>query len=157
MSHRAKKKPPSTQMYRHFAVITVVATGLLAMLAEGSGAGAVARRAEQPNDRGSTQLETEANRQPVTTAPQQPGGVWGTSSGPGFAASSAGSVFARSGPLAGDRNLRDAGYGPDYLSQFTPEERTELAQAAAVNTAGADVRKTSLEGASRLRSGSVGR
>ncbi|MXO58724.1 hypothetical protein GRI89_04110 [Altererythrobacter salegens] len=154
MSHRYKKSAPSTHMHRHFAVVTVVATGLLAIFADGHNAEALAQKVEEQKVQ--HEVKAEAPKK-VVTPPQQPGGVWGSSTRQDFVSNSAGSIFARSGLMASDRSLRSAGYGSDYLSQFKPDERTGLAQAAADNIAGVESQQASIEAASRARSGSAGR
>lgn len=153
MSHRFKKQPASTQIYRHFAVVTVMLTGLLVLFADGENAKAVAQRVEQQKQH-KQQAQAE-EKQAVPTPPQQPGGVWGNSGG-SSAAVSAGHIFARSGALASDRALSAAGYGTDYLSRLARDDRAHLAEAASANLNGVEARKSALEAASRMRSGSVG-
>lgn len=156
MAHRYRSKPPTTRMYRHFAVVTVVVTGLLAVFAEGEKAELHAATVEHRD------LPAEAAdvvpARPATV--RAPGGVWG-SDATSFAASAAGSIdwSANSGPAWGDPS--GGGYTSDYLAGLSETDRAALEAAMAENAAGSPgesrARLARLEAASRLRSGSVGR
>ena len=154
MSHRYRKQPASTRMYRHFAVITVAVTGLLALFAEGEKAEAVARKpdAQHRQETVPGQSEAKAATQPTV---QQPGGIWGDD-GAAFAGPSFQSTASSWWP-----ELSSRGYAPDYLARLSDEERRALEAAIAENTgsslSGNRAELASLEAASAARSGSAGR
>lgn len=157
MGHRFKKPSPSTRMYRHFAVITLVATGLLALFADGEQARAVTEEIQAKQEQEALHQESKeklAERGEV----QQPSGVWGDSSDglenwqfDRFSIGSGSSIL-------GD-TLSGLGYSPEYLARMSADERDALAAAAAANMGGsrelAGYRSASLEAESRFRSGSV--
>jgi len=159
MSHRFKKKAPSTAMYRHVAVITLVATGLLAVLADGENAKAVASGVEARRAAQGTR-QTEKARKAAAAPVQQPGGVWGSDSGESGlrVVNVSGSVASFAGLGMPDLTGR---FSPDYLDRLSPEERESLVRSMAENGADgtelAQAQSRSLEQDSRRRSGSAGR
>ena len=157
MSHRFKKKAPNTAVYRHFAVITVVCTGLLAMFAEGQSAEAVARTVAEKRH------GTESQAKPVqaTSASyvQQPGGAWGREQDSFDPAS----LVTRPSLGSFAPQMESAMFGryqPEFVSRLSPGEREDLLKSMAANGAEdfelGDARAVSIENASRLRSGSTG-
>ena len=141
-------------MYRHFAVITLTVTGLLALFAEGEKAEAVTRQAELQSreEPAQTASEPQQAQQPVI---QQPGGVWGDD-GATF-----GSAVSRGGASSWWPELSARGYSPEYLARMSDEERRALEAAIAENTgpspSGNRAEIARLEAASSARSGSAGR
>ena len=159
MSHRYRKHPASTRMYRHFAVVTLAVTGLLALFAEGENAKAVSRQSPERDAKLEAQAVEEPNNSPEPMV-QQPGGVWGDDGGT-FGDATLGGPGFRSAASSWWPQLSTRGYSPDYLARMTDEERTALEVAIAENTGVSATENRSeiarLENASRLRSGSVGR
>jgi hypothetical protein len=144
-------------MYRHFAIVTIALTALLAVFAEGEKADASSLNVEErrPHDEVVT-----AGRETAEPAAQQPGGVWGseTQAVGGNSILSGATSRQVSGFGAG---FLDGGYSPEYLARMTPQERADLELAVAENTGGSQAvsrsQAASLEAASRRRSGSAGR
>ncbi|MGX7895422.1 hypothetical protein [Tsuneonella sp. HG222] len=157
MSHRFKKKTPTTVMYRHFAAITLAITVLLAIFADGEKAGAVA------GGREAKPLEYQAAKakapKPVAP-PQETGGVWGVDVGiSGLQAPQTTGTVAAYMP-AEVRGLAGR-YSPEFLARLSPEEREGLLQAMAENgaddPAAGEARTDAVLRDSLRRSGSAGR
>ena len=158
MSHRYKKAPPSAKVYRHFAAITLVVTGLLAIFTEGESAEAVTLQVQEQRRE---QVAAEQEKHQPRAEIQQSGGVWG-SDVPVQAAASlvpTGAIQSYASSLGG--GWFKGVHSSDYLSQLSPEERDALELAIAENTGNStDLQRSqavALEAASRRRSGSVGR
>ncbi len=158
MSHRFKKRTAATSaMYRHFAVVTVVCTALLAMFADDGTSAAAGHQAPDPAKEQATPEAPEAQQ---LAQVQQPRGVWGSEDGGSFGSSS----FAPARPFSSMASGLQAGiFGrqpPDYLARLSVSEREALLKAIADNGSDgsslASARKASLEDASRRRSGSLG-
>jgi hypothetical protein len=150
VSHRYRKLPASTRMYRHFAVVTLAATGMLALFAEGERAKAVTQQTEPPPVE---EPAAPAREKTSQAAVQQPGGVWGEEAGAlGQAIAGAGSSSAWWAEFA------TRGHSSDYLAQLSEEERRQLESAMAENAGGSLAANRGeiirLEAASHLRSGS---
>jgi hypothetical protein len=145
-------------MYRHFAIVTLAATGMLAVFAEGENAKALT---EQVAER-APQEEAPMERKAVKVAARQPGGAWGSDLGAtlGTPTISAGGG-SRELSASWWPELSRSGYTPDYLARLSDEERRSLEEAVSENlgnSAGeAAGQRARLEAASRARSGSTGR
>lgn len=155
MSHRYRKHPASTRMYRHFAVVTLAVTGLLALFAEGENAKAVTRQSPERDAELQAQAVEKPNNSPEPVV-QQPGGVWGDDGGT-FGDATLGGPGFRSAASSWWPELSSRGYSPDYLARMTDEERTAIAENTGASATQNRSEIARLESASRLRSGSVGR
>jgi hypothetical protein len=157
VSHRYRKSPPSTRMYRHFAVVTLAVTGMLAVFAEGENAAALTEQAEERLP------QKEAPDAPTTAMPtiQQPGGVWGSDLGLSFDTPTIPGGGASELSASWWPELSRRGYSPDYLVRLSEEERRSLEAAMSENLGSspgeAATQLARLEAASRARSGSTGR
>ena len=145
-------------MYRHFAVVTLAVTGMLAIFAEGENAKALT---EQVADR-RPQEEAPEVRKAVKVAAKQPGGAWGSDLGAAFGTPtiSAGGG-ARELSASWWPELSRSGYSPDDIVRLSDEERRSLEEAVNENLGSssgeAAGQRAQLEAASRARSGSTGR
>lgn len=91
MSRIAKSQPVSASMYKHFAIVTVVATACLAMFASGESRESIAREAtriaEKPNTPKASLQPEKARRQPAGSfgpeerVPSEDGDWWRSSPG----------------------------------------------------------------------------
>lgn len=159
MSHRYRRKTPTTRMYRHFAVVTVAVTGLLAVFAEGENAEAIAQRGQAELLQDQAAPAGSEKEQPPKPDAQTAPGSWGSETGSSSATTSFGTGSAVS-PSEWPR-LAHGGHSPDYLSALGEEERLALEAAVAESTGGSPSEYRAmtgrLEAASRVRSGSAGR
>lgn len=147
-------------MYRHFAVVTVVLTGLLAVFAEGEKAEAIAQRGRAELQQDQAAQAGSEKEQPPKPAAQAESGGWGNETGPSFAGTTFGGRSGSAVSTSWQPDLAQGDRSPDYTS-LTEEERLALEAAVAENTGGSPSEYRAmtgrLEAASRARSGSAGR
>ena len=142
--------PPS--MYRHFAVVTVLLTAILAMFAEGESRQAQAAPAARQAPARPAAPSIVATRQTPPSAPDW----WGVDSSSG---SDNGAVTIDTGASAGFEDLDAPGYSSEYVASLSEDERELLIagthESGMTNSDDRDSRSAALAAASSHRSGSA--
>lgn len=139
-------------MYRHFAVVTVLLTGILAMFAEGENREARAAPAarQAPARPAAPRIVTSHQ------APQPAPSWWEVDSS---SVSDSGAVAIDSGASAGFEDVEAPGYSSEYVASLGEDERELLIagmqESGMTNPDVRDSRSAALAAASSRRSGSA--
>jgi len=141
-----------SSMYRHFAVVTVLLTAILAMFAEGENRQAQAAPAARQAPAGPAAPRIITSQ----PAPQPAPDWWELDSSSDGETGAAGS---ETGSSAGFEDVEAPGYSPEYVAALSEDERELLLagtqESGVLDPAVRDIRSADLSAASSRRSGSA--